>query len=61
MNVEAINSSRDLKASHKLYDFFEYHVRSLNALGVDPSTDGSMLSSVLMNKLPSELQLIIRN
>jgi len=50
MNIEAINSSSDLKALRKLHDFVEFHVRSLNALGVDRSTYGSMLSSMLMNR-----------
>ena len=59
MNVEAINSSRYLKTLRKLHDFFESHVRSLGTLGVDPTTYGSLLSSVLLNRLPSELQLII--
>ena len=59
MNVEAINSSRDLRALRQLHDFVESHVRSLGALGADPTTYGNLLSSVLLNKLPSELQLII--
>ena len=37
----------------------ESHIRSLKALGVGPDTYGTILSSVLLNKLPSELRLII--
>ena len=35
------------------------HVRSMKALGVDASSYGTMLSSVLLNKLSPELRLIV--
>ena len=38
---------------------FESYIRSLKALGVNPDSYGAMLSSVLLNKLPPELRLII--
>ena len=38
MNVEAVHSSRDLKALHRFHDFVESHMRSLSALGVDSAT-----------------------
>ena len=60
MNVEAIGSSKDLRALRKLHDFIESHVRSLNGLGMDLSAYGAPLSTVLMDKLPPELQLIIK-
>ena len=59
MNVEAVNSSRDLKSLRRLHDLIESHVRSLSALGIDPATYGGLLSSTLLNKLPSDLQLMI--
>ena len=58
MNIESVTSSRDLKALRKLHDLVESHVRSLSAIGVDPASYGSLLVPVLLNKLPSELQLI---
>ena len=41
-----------------LYDRVEY-VRGLRALGVMPESYGSLLSSVLVKKLPQELPLIV--
>ena len=59
MNIEPVTSSRDLKALRKLHNLVESHVRSLKALGVEADTYGSLLSSVILSKLPSDLQLII--
>ena len=42
-----------------MYDIVESHVRSLKALGVSPESYGSLLASVLLNKLPQELRLIV--
>ena len=58
MNIEPVTSSRDLKALRKLHDVVESNVRSLSALGVDSASYGSLLSSVLLNKLPPDLQLM---
>lgn len=59
MNIEPVTSSRDLKAVRRLHDLVESHVRSLKALGVAADTYGSLLSPVILSKLPSDLQLII--
>ena len=37
----------------------ESQVRGLSALGVPPDSYGSLLSSVLINKLPQELRIIL--
>ena len=42
-----------------LFDKVEAQVRSLKALGVDPASYGSLLSSILLSKIPQELCLII--
>ena len=42
-----------------LYDQLETHIRGLQALGVESESYGSLLSSVLVKKLPSELQLLV--
>ena len=52
MNIEPVTLSRDLKALRKLHDVVQSNVRSLSALGVDSASYGSLLSSVLLNKLP---------
>ena len=59
LNLEAVTSSHNLRALRHLYDLTESHVRSLKSLGVESSSYGSMLSSVLLNKLPSDLRLIV--
>ena len=48
--------SRD---SGKLYNSVEAHIRGLRAIGILVSAYGSMLSSILVNKLPPEIRLII--
>ena len=59
INTESAILSQDLKAFHKLHDVVESNVRSLSALGVDSALYGSLLSSVLLNKLPLDLQLMV--
>ena len=48
-----------LKGLRHLYDHIESNVRSLKSLGVTSENYGSLLASILMNKLPQELKLII--
>ena len=55
LNVEPIT----LKGLRHLYDLIESQVRGLQALGVPAESYGSLLLSVLMNKLPQELRLIV--
>ena len=59
MTTEAVTSHNNVKALRRLYDVMESKVRSLKSLGVTAESYGSLLASVLMNKLPSELRLII--
>ena len=59
LNVEPVLSPHNLKRLRRLYDQLESHIRILKSLGVTPESYGSLLSSVLLNKLPSELRLII--
>ena len=59
LNVESITSPHDVKGLRQLYDVIESNVRSLKSLGVKADSYGSLLSSVLMNKLPAELRLIV--
>ena len=49
-------STRQLRV---LYDNVESQIRSLEGLGVSNATYGTLLSSILMNKLPADLRLII--
>lgn len=59
LNVEAVTSQHNLKdLRHLYYDRVESHVHSLKSLGVSPDSYGTLLSSVLLNKLPLEIRLI---
>ena len=59
LNVEAVTSPSHLKGLRHLHDLVESHVRSLKSFGVPSGSYGCLLTSVLVNKLPQELQLIV--
>ena len=59
MSTEAVTSPNNVKALRHFHDVVESNIRSLKALGVAAETYGSLLASVLMNKLPGDLRLII--
>lgn len=58
LKIEAVTSD-NLKALRHLYDLVEAQVRGLKALGVTSDSYGSLLSSVLLSKIPREIRLII--
>ena len=59
LNVDMVTSQHNLRGLRQLYDSVESQVRGLKALGVPPESYGSLLSSIIMNKLPQELRLIV--
>ena len=59
LNLETVTSLHNLKGLRTLCDSIESHVRSLGSLGVSSASYGSLLSSILMNKLPHELRVIV--
>jgi len=59
LNVNPVRSGYQVKELRQLYDTIESHVRSLKSLGVPSSSYGTLLSSIVMNKLPQELKLLI--
>ena len=59
LSVDAIMSEHNLKGLRHLYDVVEAQVRGLKSLGVPAEAYGSLLTSVLLNKLPQELRLIV--
>ena len=59
LSLEPVTSQHNLRGLRHLYDLVESQVRGLKSLGVEPSSYGSLLSSVLLQKLPSELRLIV--
>ena len=58
LNLDAITSSYNLRGLRRLFDLVESNVRGLRSLGVPPESYGSLLSSVLMYKLPQEFRLL---
>lgn len=59
LSVEAVTSDTNLRALRHLYDVIESQVHGLKSLGVASETYGSLLSSVLLAKIPKEIRLII--
>ena len=59
LHIEPVTSQYNIKGLRHLYDLVESQVRGLQALGVPAESFGSLLSSVLMNKLPQDLRLIV--
>ena len=57
ISLETSNGS--LRSLRQLYDTIEMHTRSLKSLGVTPESYGGLLTSVLVKKLPQELQLFV--
>ena len=59
LNVKAVTSANNIVALRKLHDKIESNVQGLTAPGVTSESYGSLLSSVLVQKLPPELRLIV--
>ena len=59
LSVESVSSSHNVVAHRCLFDKIEPHVHELKALGVTPDSYGSVLSPVLVKKLPHELRLFL--
>ncbi len=59
MGIAGVSSHLDIEGLCKLHDSVEVHIRGLRALGVRPESYGGLLTSVLVNKLPSEIRLIV--
>ena len=59
LSLEAVTSQYNLKALRHLHDQVESQVRGLRALGIAANSYGSLLSPVILKKLPQELRLIV--
>ena len=59
LQVEAVVSSQSTRALRRLFDNISCHVRSLISLGIESDSYGSLLWSVLLNKIPADLQLMV--
>ena len=56
--LQTVTSHHDLKGLCHLYGSVESHVRGLRTL-VDAGSCGQLLSSILINKLPTEMHFIV--
>ena len=59
LNLPSVSSENNLKGLRQLYDTVQSHIRSLKSMGVATESYGSLLSSMLMSKLPTSLQLVV--
>ena len=59
LNIEGVASAGNIPALRQLYDSIETNMRALKSLGVVESSYGTLLSSVLVQRLPQELRLIV--
>ena len=59
LSLSAVSGEHDLRGLRRLYNEVEANVRSLKALGVERDSYGTMLTSVLLTKLPPEIRLLI--
>ena len=59
LNIDAVTSHYNIKGPQYLYDIVESQMRGLRSFSISAESYGNLLSSILMNKLPQELRLII--
>ena len=59
LNLKEVTSQCNLKTLRHLHDLVESQVRGLRSLGVAAESYGSLLSPVILSKLPSEFRLIV--
>ena len=59
LQVEAVTNSQNVKALRCLFDNLSPHMRSLASLKVKEETYRNLLCPVLINKIPSDMQLIV--
>ena len=59
LTIKKIEKDRDFVELRKMYDGIESHVRSLRSLGVDDNNYGSLLTPIIMERLPHQMKLIV--
>ncbi|XP_065680548.1 uncharacterized protein LOC136094513 [Hydra vulgaris] len=57
--LDRLNNIKNVNSLRKLLDTVEIQIRSLENIGIDSSMYGSLLVSIMLEKLPEELNLII--
>ena len=59
MDLPSVSSYHHLKGLRRLYESTEANMRGAHALGVSTGSHGSLLTSILMDKLPAEIRIIV--
>ena len=59
LNIKKVERDRNVQGQHRLYDDTEYHVRSLRSLDVDDDNYRSLLTPIIMERLPYQFKLMI--
>ena len=59
LHVPGVSSHHDIRGLRKSHDSVEAHIQGLKALRIPAQTYNGLLISVLVNKLPTELRLIV--
>ena len=57
-NLGVVSSDENIAGLSKLFDEIESNVGSLERLGVEANSCGSILVSIIMNRLPHQLKLV---
>lgn len=59
LNLDPVTSVHNSKGLRSLYDTVESHIRALKSLGIPSQSHGNLLCSMLMNKLPQDLRILM--
>ena len=59
LKLPSVNSVHETKKLRELFDDIEINIRGLNALGVESQSFGNLLVPIVMEKIPSELRLVV--
>ena len=59
LKIKYVKSDKDMAGLRQLYDTLEVHVRSLLSRNVDSQSYGTLLSPIIMERLPHSVKLII--
>ena len=59
LKIKYLKSDKDVTSLRQLYDTLEVHIRSLLSLNIDSQSYGTLISPVVMKRLPHSAKLII--
>ena len=59
LNMKKVERDRDLQGLRRLYEDIESHVRSSRSLDLDDDNYGSLLTPIIMERLPHQFKLTI--